>query len=209
MNSMSGRVAQARVVDWLSVSDPIEFDADYHAVADWYGVPERCRVDLFDCTHDAVLDGTDASAWRPSRSSTGDLDEFKRWIGLPDTYIRSGKVRAQCCDAPIFYNQRLGDPRAELSDAEIRALHLAAGSYLFGDSAACAKYRRAIELRMAPFEIAVYAVRRLILRPGATLTVTGLPAVVLAERIEIHPGSVLKTCTVSRILSDEFVKTEL
>jgi hypothetical protein len=194
--------------NWSVGINPIDFDADYHAAIDWYGVPEEFRTDTFDCTHDAVLDGAAASALQPFQARTSDLDRFKAWIGLPDAYIRSGKAIAPPGEFARLYDHRFADPAAALNDDEWHDLLLAAGSYLFGDSAPVADYRRAIELRMAPFEIAIYAARRLILRPGRSLTILGPPAVVIANRIEIHPGATIKTETVSRILADHLVKIE-
>jgi hypothetical protein len=194
--------------NWSAAIDPLDFDADYYAALDWYDVPEAYRIDTLDCAHHAVLDGTDASDLKPYHKRTEDLDNFKSWIGLPDSYIRSGKAVAQPCDRPRVYDQRLDDPGANLSEAEQRDVFLAAGCYLFGDSAAVAKYRRAIELRLAPFDIAVYAARRVILRPSGSLTISGPPAVLIAGQVDIHPGAALVTHTVSRILSDHLVKIE-
>lgn len=206
---MSRALVQRHGSNWPIGINPIDFDADYHAAIDWYGVPEELRTDLFDCAHDVVLDGTAASGLVPFRARTGDLDTFKAWIGLPDSYIRSGKAIPPTHPPARVYDHRLVDPSATLNAEEARDLLLAAGLYLFGDSAAVAEYRRAIELRMAPFEIAVYAVRRLILRPIGSLTIVGPPAVLITNRIELHSGATLKTQTVSRILSDHLVKIEV
>ncbi|HEX3351121.1 MAG TPA: hypothetical protein VHS58_23745 [Acetobacteraceae bacterium] len=206
---MSSALVQGHGSNWSVGINPIDFDADYHAAIDWYGVPEELRADIFDCTHDAVLNGAAASDLAPFRARTSDLDTFKGWIGLPDAYIRSGKAIAPPYDPARVYDHRFADPAAVLNDDESRDLLLAAGSYLFGDSAAVANYRCAIELRMAPFEIAVYAVRRLILRPSSSLTIVGPPAVVIANRIELHSGATITTQTVSRILSDHLVKIEV
>jgi hypothetical protein len=195
--------------NWSIGINPIDFDADYHAAVECYGVPEELQTDVFDCWHNAVLDGTTASDITPFRARTSDLDTFKTWIGLPDAYIRSGKAIAPPWDAARHYDRRFADPAAVLSDDETRHLMLATGSYLFGESTTVAEYRRAIELRMAPFEIAVYAVRRLILRPTSSLTVVGPPAVVVANHIELHPGATIMTQTVSRILTDHLVKIEV
>jgi hypothetical protein len=203
---MSVRPVAAIGDNWSAGVHPIDFDADYADSVDWYGVPEEFRHDILDCAHDAVLDGTDASDLRPFHASTTDLDRFKDWIGLPDSYIRSGKAIAQPCDRPLSYDRRFADPAAELSEDERLDVFLAAGCYLFGDSAAVAEYRRAIELRMAPFDIAIYAARRVILRPTGSLTVSGPPAVVIAQRLEIHPGATIRSQTVSRFLSDHLVK---
>jgi hypothetical protein len=206
---MSRMLVQAYGQNWQADWNPLDFDADYYAAVDWYAVPEACRADLLDCQRDATLDGTETSDLTPFRVRTPDLDTFKSWIGLPDAYIRSGKAIAFQGDAPKLDGQKFADSRATLSDSEHRDLLLAAGSYLFGDSAAVAAYRHAIELRLAPFEIAVYAVRRLILRPTASLSIVGPPSVVIANRVELHSGAAIRSQTVSRILCDHLVKTEM
>ena len=188
--------------------NPVDFDADYPFTVDWYGVPENHCADVFDCAHDAVLDGTAASDLRPFVTRTNDLDVFKAWIGLPDAYVRSGKSIAPR-DITCAYDETFADSSAALNDYEFRGLMLAAGCYLFGDSADVAQYRRAIELRLAPFEIAVYAARRLIFRSGGSLTITGPPAVLISHRIELQSGSTITTQTVSRILSDHLIKVEV
>ena len=187
---------------------PLDFDADYYSTLDWYGIPEELRLDCLDCAHDAVLDGTDASDIKPFHLHTSDLDRFKSWIGMPNEYVRAGKAAGPGFEALSPFDARLAQPDAELSTDERQDIFLAAGAYLFGDSATVAEYRRAIELRMAPFEIAVYAARRVILRPTGSLTLSGPPAVLVAGSITLQSGSVLTSKTVSRILSDHLVKTE-
>ena len=194
--------------NWSPLITPIDFDADFDSTVDWYGVPEAFCVDLLDCAHDAVLDGTEASDLRPFHARTTDLETFKSWIGLPDHYIRSGKAIAQAPESAGPYRPHFTDADAVLDETEQRDIFLAAGCYLFGDSAAVAQYRRAIEMHMAPFDIAVYAARRIIIRNTGSLTLSGPPAVLITGRIDIQPGATLRSKTVSRILSDKLVKTE-
>jgi hypothetical protein len=192
--------------NWMRGLNPLDFHADYDASIEWYGIPPAYFHDLFDCDHDVVLDGTELSALRPFRLRTTDLDVFKAWIGLPDDYIRSGKALPHVSEYRLNYDPRFEDPDTDLSDAERNDIYHAAGYYLFGDSQAVARYRRAIELHMAPFEIAAYAVDKLILRSSGSLSIEGPPSVLVARNLELIEGASLITRTVARILSDKMIK---
>ncbi len=185
--------------------NPIDFEMDYQDALDWYGVPAAFQRDVFDCSGAARLDGTENSDLCPFFKQTEDLGRFKEFIGLPDSYLRSGKAIAPE-SSELEYSERFADPQLELTETEMLTVMQATGSYLFGDSRAVARFRRAIELRMAPFQIAVYAARKVILRPTASLTISGLPAVVITKEIDIQPGASIQTLTVTRILSDRLSK---
>ncbi|MEA2903304.1 MAG: hypothetical protein QOI12_691 [Alphaproteobacteria bacterium] len=192
--------------NWARGINPLDFQATYDDSIEWYGISRDCVRDVFDCDYDAVLDGTESSAVRPFRPRTTDLDTFKAWIGLPDDYIRSGKALPYDRNQNLNYDPRFEDPNADLSAVERNDIYVAAGRYLFGDSEAVAAYRSAIELHMAPFEIAVYAVDKLIMRSSGSLSIQGPPSVLIVRKLNLIDGSSLKTKTITRVLSDKMVK---
>lgn len=203
-HGLSASNGASRRSNWLSAHGPLDFELEYEDILDWYGVPQSHRAELLDCVDDARLDGTEASALRPFARQTPSIDDFKALIGVPDHYIESGKAIAP---APlgVAYDPKLEGPEP-LNPEELHGLLRAAGNYLFGPSAAVAEFRTAIEARLAPFELAVYAVRRLRLRSTGSLTVSGLPAVLIAKEVEIDDGGGLVFETVTRVLSDRMIK---
>jgi len=168
------------------------------AVASGFGA----RLRDLEVADDAVVDlievgtGTVAYLTNDGRATfpaarllvTDDIDRFKRWIGRPDD---------ECADIAL----ELPGPwpaapgREELTAAEQRILDIAGNAYLFGDSRRVPEYRRILESHRSPFTAAVYAARRVVIAPGATLVVDGVPAALVFEDLTIHDTGRLVTYT--------------
>ncbi|MDB5671550.1 MAG: hypothetical protein JWO25_2509, partial [Alphaproteobacteria bacterium] len=144
--------------NWQSGTNPVGFELDYDDCLRWYAVPDGHAVDVFDCAHAAVLDGTDRSDLKPFYRHTNCLDTFKDMIGLPDDFIRDGRAIAPE-PRDLHFDPRMQDPDQELSGAEMQTVAFAAQAFIFGDSLSVGRFRRAIEARMSPFNVAVYAAR--------------------------------------------------
>jgi hypothetical protein len=195
------------VLEWRDVS-PLDFDVDFDRALALYGVDRANVAPQLVCTTDVVLDGTPSSALPYQHVQTTDLDRFKFWIGLPDAYVAAGKALAQPYRPERAWTPRLEDPAVVLSADELHDVALAAGCYLFGDSRAMGAYRRAIETHLAPFDVAVYAVERLVIGAQGTLSVQGPPSVVLSRSVEIYHGGTLRLQSVARVVTDRLLKRE-
>ena len=197
--------ARGELLAWRDVN-PLDFEADFDAALALYGTAAEHVCARLECTAETLLDGTADSPLPCVRLATHDLDRFKYWIGLPDDYVVSGKALAERTRPAAPCSARHEHPRARLTASERHDLDLAAGCYLFGDSVAVRDYKRAIELRLAPFDLMLYAVDTLVLHPGGRLLVDGPPSVLLARTIELHEGATLDLRTVTRVVTDTFRK---
>lgn len=191
--------------NWHRGVNPIDFELEFPDTLEWYSVPDDEVLDVFDCAHAAILDGTEQSDLKPHFRQTHSLEDFKDLIGIPNAYIRDGRAIAPP-PRELVFDPRFEDPAVELTAEEQRTVDLAAEAYLFGDSQLVSRFRKPIEVRLAPFDVVVYAARKVVLRPTGSLTLSGPPAVLLTRDIEIKNGASISTQTVSRILSDHMLK---
>jgi acetyltransferase-like isoleucine patch superfamily enzyme len=81
----------------------------------------------------------------------------------------------------------------ELTEEERADIERAGVVYIFGNSQLVAGYREIIEFCYAPFEAAVYVARKVTIHAGASLVVTGMPALLRFSELEIHPEGRLIT----------------
>ncbi|MCG8367929.1 MAG: hypothetical protein MJA27_31925 [Pseudanabaenales cyanobacterium] len=122
------------------------------------------------------------SSITPKIFITKNLDQYKSWIGRDDTGVE---------DTPwvlptALWNDRKISVVNELTPEEVENVEKAGRVYIFGNSALVRSYREIIEFCNAPFEVAVYAARKVIIKPGGSLIVSGIPAILLFEELEIH-----------------------
>ena len=154
----------------------------------------------------AQIAQTDRSDLKPFYRDTDSLDLFKDMIGLPDEFIRDGRAIAPE-PRTLNFDPRMQDPDEVLSEAEMLTIGFAAQAFIFGDSLSVRQFRRAVEARMSPFNVAVYAARKVILRPSGSLTLSGPPSVLIAGSIALQAGASIVTRTVSRILTEKMAKS--
>ncbi len=128
------------------------------------------------------------SAVVPHLLRLDDLDQLKTWIGTPDESFERG-VFAIPSELPSRPWSGDTDFDADALTEQQRAdIDLAARCYLFGFSPLVDTYRDAIVRLYAPFMVAAYMIRKLRIEPGAELTVSGAPALLLFDRIDLYRG---------------------
>lgn len=145
------------------------------------------------------------SAVRPVMRRTASVDVFKRWVGVEDSDDIANSRAWPLPSGP--WNGRQVRSKQELSAEELADIEMAGRAYIFGCSDAVASYRPMIELVTRSFEVAVYAADRVTIAPGARLLVTGAPAVLLFNDVEIQDGGALHVNAVCRAVFGALRKT--
>lgn len=124
----------------------------------------------------------------PHLQQLDNLDTFKAWIGVQDERFECGAVPMPT-DLPSGPWTGGADFDVDGLSAQQRTdIGLAARCYLFGYSRLVATYRDAITRVYAPFTVAAYMIRHLTIEPGAELTVSGAPALLLFDQIDLYRG---------------------
>jgi hypothetical protein len=131
--------------------------------------------------------------------NTQSLEQYKEWIGVPDSQIQSGLVMPPR-ELPSAAAERLEQPKNLLDAADLEDLKRAFDYYVFGNSAVVSDYRTAIALHHAPFAAALYACSQLEVQSDASLEFTNLPVILLVDRLMIHQGGSLKFYTPAKIV---------
>lgn len=205
VNSINYFLDVRNTSNYFCMHDPLDFEMDFDDIIKLYSIDKRDVIELLDCSSPVRLDGSSNSELRPFHRQTASLDDFKSLIGIPDRFIQSNKATPP---APlnVAFSEKFSDPEHSLSPDEFNDVLRAAGNYLFGSSSAIAQFKQAIEMRLAPFNLSVYAARKIRIRPTGILTISGPPSVIIAEEIEIDSGGGLQIETVTRILSDRMLK---
>jgi len=134
------------------------------------------------------------------------LDEFKQWIGIADELIEHGAMFPPADLPKNPWSARLERPRSELTELEWRDIELATKYYLFGDSRIVSQYKSAITGHFGPFEAGLYAAEKIEIMPGATLSVTGYPAILIFGEVVIHQGGAMKLYTPTKMFADRLLK---
>lgn len=126
----------------------------------------------------------------PVLMETRDIDRYKDWIGTPDSTLEAGGELVSHFDLPHQEWHRGGDfDPQQLSERELKDIERASWHYIFGYSPSVAGYREAVERVYAPFKLAIYAARHVVIEPGGELLLPeGEPAVLLFEEMEIKKG---------------------
>jgi hypothetical protein len=132
-------------------------------------------------------------------AQTADVTQFKAWIGVPDEWIERQELEGLPEIPTAPWTKTDATAVEQLTEEEWANVQLAAKAYLFGHSALVSSYAPAIELFFGPFAADVYVIPRLVIEEGATLTVSGRPAALLIEDLEIHEGGRWNLQTILRI----------
>jgi hypothetical protein len=140
------------------------------------------------------INGSEASPMLRRVLETPSLDQYKAWIGTPDAYIEKGLAQPPKT-LPGISPSRLEQPKNNLGTADLEDLQRAFDYFVFGNSRVVADYRTAITMHYAPFAAALYACSRVEIRSGASLDFTGLPTILLIDRLIIHQGGCIKFYT--------------
>lgn len=142
------------------------------------------------------------SALSPILRQFETIDEVKEILGFSDDVVVSGQMP----QPPLPQKEwTLGTDfdRDALCCGNLRNLEQAAYAYLYGDSALISDdYKAAINYYYHPFEVAVYAACNLVIEPDATLEVSGKPAFLLFDHIDIRDGGNLSVKTSFNISSN-------
>jgi hypothetical protein len=149
-----------------------------------------------DADVDVTLTNECKTALAPLLIRTESVDEFKSWIGTNDIEFASNPALAGYWQLPEkpWNGRPVTDPQ-QLTSNERQEIEKAGWAYIFGDARTVASYRQVIELLSAPFEAAIYAARKVTIRPGGRLIVSGIPAILLFEEVELHARGKIVTYT--------------
>lgn len=135
---------------------------------------------------------------------TNNLEEYKVWVGRPDSDMMAVDIPWELPSRP--WNLRPLAHVDELTQEERADLEKASAVYIFGNSQLVADYRKVIEVCYAPFSAAIYVARKVTIGAGASLVVTGMPALLRFSELEIHPEGRLITYAVCNATIDRLHK---
>lgn len=133
----------------------------------------------------AHLTSAGESVLRPMRVETPSARIFKQWVGVDD------ETAARMTSPPAV---ALPESEGDLSPA---AIERAAWHFLFRDSRPVASYEAAVD-SLGPFPAAVYRAGDVVIAPGGSLIVSGVPAVLLFDSLTIEAGGTLQLFAVTR-----------
>lgn len=147
----------------------------------------------------------DASYRPPRLMQTRDLDELKRWIGLPNEAVK-GRIlvdndqRREMQHVCKCHDEIAGagsDATTQLAAAvrtlespsqKLDALRSYANSYLFGDSTLVQEAKPAIESYFGSFSIIAWFLRKIVVKSGSVLAFGPGSNVLVAGELEIEEG---------------------
>lgn len=142
----------------------------------------------------------DPSDHRPVMLHTRDLDELKRWIGVPDSAVRGrslverehsrafAKGRPPAGVSAEAVRTESAAKRTLTDSASLDAVRAHARSYLFGDSALVKDARPVIERFFGAFRIPVWIFQKVTVTSGSVLAFGTGANVLLASELEIEQG---------------------
>jgi len=138
----------------------------------------RYGMNMADVHHDDIVvgGGTRPTYWNGSPNDdcpfspkvlrTHNLDEAKRWIGIPDERFRKGDFpRVESLPARPWWSAQKSN-FAALSKNDQNDIVRAAKAYVWGDSADVADYKTAIEEFLGPFRVMVFTVDNITVTPS-------------------------------------------
>ena len=146
------------------------------------------------------INGSEESPMLRRVLQTHSLDQYKEWIGVANSQIENGSVMPPR-EVPTIAPERLEQAKDNLGAAELEDLKRAFDYFVFGNSHVVADYRTAITLHFAPFTAAVYACSQVEIQSGADLEFTGLPTILLVDRLIIHQGGSMKFYTPAKVVA--------
>jgi len=193
---MSVYAPESRVFDLedaLSLSKKCSLEAFEPALRDW---PEEPLVVESGQTLALVPDAS-CPLFR-NLLTTPDLDQFKKWLGVPNALIESGKYQAPAA-LPHTSPKQLEKAKDQLSTEELAELKRAHDYFLFGRSDLVEDYRDALCMYYSPFQAALYVGRQVEIMPGACIEVLDAAAILFVDRLVIHAGGNLKIFTPAKV----------
>lgn len=148
-----------------------------------------------------------ATAFQPCIRRTDKLDQFKAWIGMPSSLFEQG-VFSWTEDLPSKnWNPKNVKDISNLTQAEQEYLKRASYAYLFGNSNLVESYKEVIEKLYSPFEVAVCAIKKVVIESGGSLIIQGnRPAVFIVDELEIVEGANLKIYAPTNMTVDKLYK---
>jgi len=135
-----------------------------------------------------------ASVAKPIELVTSDLALYAQWVG--SATVAAAHVEMPLPERP--WPGRAVETLADLTEAERIDVERARHALLFGDASAVEGYRAVVEKVHAPFRANVFALRSLYVAAGAQVVVTGLPAVLVVDRVTIEELGQLTLVTACR-----------
>ncbi len=137
-----------------------------------------------------------ASYRRPKILQTGDLEQLKQWIGVPDAAVKGRCLvdREQRADLAALRKElrAVGKETAAgvrpARTVRLDALRAYARSYLFGDSSMVAEAKPHLEAFFDRFSIALWPFQKIKVSAGSVLAFGPGANVLLAGEVEIEEG---------------------
>jgi hypothetical protein len=135
---------------------------------------------------------------RPHVLTTKDLDEAKKWIGIPDEFFQTGKLTPRPAPAPLramLQPTAVGTvaPAAPLkfTAAEHDVIREAAVSYIWGNSASVAKYKPIVEQQFVEFQFPIWVFLTITVSAGSTLLLGPGNNIICCWQITIEEGGTI------------------
>lgn len=141
-------------------------------------VPANSIVKLTRNTHD---DGTHLVL------RTNDLDQFKKWVGVPDAIFDDNEVN-YTLPIPEAMKVNVKKCPCSMTNEEKTALYHAARCYIWGPSHKVKGYKEPIQKMFAPMEVVMHIYTTLDVRSVLMFEETDKSVVVLANTINFYPG---------------------
>ncbi len=148
---------------------------------------------LVPCRSVVTLSGSPrhSSFRRPRLLQTSDLDELKRWIGVPDAAVKGRCLleREQRSDLMVLRRQvKAAEVKPPAAGARLDSLRAAARAYLFGDSSAVAEAKPLLQAHFEVFSALAWIFTKVKVSAGSVLAFGPGANVLLAGELEIEEG---------------------
>jgi hypothetical protein len=175
---------------------PADQRADFLKRLALYGLDETSilRPDLVIPPKTTLTLSTAANSFlRPHLLSTPDLDELKKWIGIPDQRFKQGLHEAPSAHIPVpkkipaTAHAAAGTSRPFASE-DFNNIRAGAVAYLWGNSARAAALKPIVEEAFRTFEVALWPFFTITVKTGAVLEVGAGANVLCAWKIIIEEG---------------------
>jgi hypothetical protein len=139
------------------------------------------------------------------------LDDVKKWIGIPDTYFQKGTLRGIAAPPALRLaapaTAEAASPRASftasilageaatrasrLTSTDLDTVRIGAISYIWGDSARASSYKAIAEQHFGEFQISIWPFFTIFVSAGSTLQLGPGHNVLCAWRITIQQGGII------------------
>jgi hypothetical protein len=150
-----------------------------------------------------VLSTSPGSFLQPHILSTNNLDELKKWIGIPDRRFEKSslkstfKVPAQI-PKKIKTNVKAqpgerNAPAESFASEDFNAIREATLAYIWGNSSLASKFKPIVEEAFGKFQVAIWPLLTITVKRGAVLELGGGANVLCVWKIVIEEGGQVRS----------------